>query len=255
MTSQTVLEALGGPAPPSCRAEVIDFQNLGMSEYKDCFATLIHDFLSQAECEALLKSAQESAGDKWEQALVNVGGGQQKLYTDVRLCDRILWDTPETVDKLLSRLLPYLPSDIVVLENRAHVTGNGPVKRKEIWHISRLNERLRFLKYTNGMYFREHCDGSYVTPDGKEMSFLTVHLYLNGQTPIPQDGCLAKTDAELPLQGGATRFFCMRSDEVLDVEPQMGACLVFQHRNLVHSGEDGEFVAPQITNPHCHSRN
>jgi hypothetical protein len=38
------------------------------------------------------------------------------------------------------------------------VTGSGPVKRREVWKMTRLNERMRFLKYTKGEYFkRELC--------------------------------------------------------------------------------------------------
>lgn len=75
-----------------------------------------------------------------------------------------------------------------------------------------------------------HCDGSYVTPDGSEISYYTLHLYLSE----PEAGLQGeKTD------GGATRFHSMSWDEkFLDVEPRMGRVLIFQHRNLLHSGDD-----------------
>ena len=138
-----------------------------------------------------------------------------------------------------------------------------------------MNERLRFLKYTSGMYFKEHCDGCYVTPDGKEISFLTVHVYLNGEgeasgttaarhnmvvkhagASLPGNDHVINDDKEMgtdtttsldnqPLKGGATRFFSPslpseNTDKCLDFMPKEGACLVFQHKGLVHSGEEVE---------------
>lgn len=75
-----------------------------------------------------------------------------------------------------------------------------------------------------------HCDGSYVTPDGTESSFLTLHLYLNSTGSILDPGS---------LRGGATRFFPSdyRTSKYLDVEAKQGRLLIFQHAQLIHSGE------------------
>lgn len=230
---------LSGGAPPDCRSEIIDFSRTQLPEYSGLFALLIHNLLTPTECNELLNAAQSSS--KWEQALVNVGGGRQILITEARKCDRIILDDEVLAKRLLDRIFPHLPPEVVTLENQARITGNGPSRRKDVLRITRLNERLRFLKYTRGMYFREHCDGSYVTPDGKEMSFVTVHLYLNGDA---KDGAVENAQREglpvdqRPLQGGSTRFHSMNSQRYLDVFPQIGSCLVFQHRGLLHSGDD-----------------
>ena len=119
-----------------------------------------------------------------------------------------------------------------------------------------------------------------MTPDGREVSFLTVHLYLNGDEEAAGTGTSSSTAAgpgsggggsggsgggssrsssdtpsasqkdtpipsldpeHQPLLGGATRFFSVRAlDKFVDVNPQPGACLVFQHRGLLHSGEEVE---------------
>ena len=223
------LDTLSSPAPESCHAETIDFTAAGLPAYSPAFALLIHDLFSPSECASLLSAAQSSANNQWLSAMVNVGGGRQKLMTEIRLCDRILWDEPALAEKLMARIMPHLPANIVTLKNSAHITGNGPVKREETWRISRLNERLRFLRYTSGMYFREHCDGSYVTSDGQEVSHLTIHIYLNGAE---------HKDGELPLTGGATTFFNHAMTNWYDVKPETGSCLVFQHRGLIHSGEE-----------------
>lgn len=218
---------------------MIDFEQAGIPEYKGKFAVLIHDLLSPAECKELLEAAEGSSGYQWEGAMVNIGGGRQRLMTNIRDCGRIIWDTPEVVDRLLERIKPHLPPSVTCLKDSRHITGPGPVTRKETWQLTRLNERLRFLKYTKGMYFREHCDGSYVTPDGDEISFLTVHFYLNGQGARDSEVQHNLEDHEKPLKGGATRFFGFHNN-TYDVNPATGACLVFQHRMLSHSGEEVE---------------
>lgn len=114
------------------------------------------------------------------------------------------------------------------------------LSRLRCWnHISdvcRLNERLRFLKYGEGQFFKPHCDSCYNAPDKSLKSFLTLHLYLNDSTPSTQDA-----DPTAPPQvlkkGGATRFWSPEKDQYLDVEPKRGRVLVFQQRMLLHSGE------------------
>lgn len=80
-------------------------------------------------------------------------------------------------------------------------------------------------------YTVAHYDGSYITPDGTEASFLTLHLYLNSTGSIFKPGS---------LRGGATRFLATdyrEPSKYLDVEAKQGRVLVFQHAELVHSGE------------------
>jgi 2OG-Fe(II) oxygenase superfamily len=227
--SQSLVEELSLPAPLTCHSEKVNFTTVGLPIYDGSFALLIHDLLSPDESALLLAAAEAAANNIWTGAMVNIRGGRQRLMTDVRLCDRILWDEPTLTETLFARIKPHLPENILALQNNARITGYGPLKRKETWKASRLNERLRFLKYTSGMYFREHCDGSYVTPDGTEVSFLTIHIYLNGTEP---------KDGGLPLKGGATRFFSPSMKDHYNVNPRTGSCLVFQHRGLIHSGEE-----------------
>ena len=243
--SKKLLDVLQKPPPKECYGENINWLKTDVPEYAktNTLAILIHNMLSQAECVAMLSAAEASAPRSWEPALVNVGRGREAFHPDTRHCDRIIWDNPEVTAALMERILPYLPENIISLHERASVTGLGPVKRKEKWRISKMNERMRFLKYTSGMYFREHCDGSYVSPDGKEVSFLTVHIYLNGtgESDLAKHGPNSQREIDSqPLKGGATRIFgeTFDPDKVLDVEPKMGMCLVFQHRGVYHSGED-----------------
>lgn len=78
--------------------------------------------------------------------------------------------------------------------------------------ISCLNERLSFLKYSVGEYFKPHEDGYYIRPDNSEMSFITVQIYLNS---------LNEND------GGATIFY--ENGGIYSVIPKTGRVLLFEH--------------------------
>lgn len=71
-----------------------------------------------------------------------------------------------------------------------------------------------------------HNDGCFETPDCKEISFFTIHLYLNESTPANK------------LGGGETTFHSYDMQRSFDVEPKVGRVLIFQHRDLLHSGAD-----------------
>lgn len=64
---------------------------------------------------------------------------------------------------------------------------------------------------------------------------MTLHLYLNDSVSddtsedLLNDGSVCK--------GGATRFWGQNMKDFVDVEARVGRVLVFQHRNLLHSGE------------------
>lgn len=74
-----------------------------------------------------------------------------------------------------------------------------------------------------------HCDGMYETPDKKERTYFTLHLYLNDTDNQPDNQ---------PLKGGATTFFGQDMRRRLDVAPKMGSILIFQQRFLLHAGDD-----------------
>lgn len=223
----------GQPAPIAVHK--LDFPALGFPEYKNEFALVIDNLFTQADCDKLLNAAE--GAHEWEIAQVNGVGGFG--YTDLsyRNSSRILYDDFGLADWVLEKLRPYL-ADIEEVDPRRHhlqskssreraqQQSDGPPRPVQ---LSRLNERLRYLKYGPGQYFRRHCDGCYFTPDKTEVSYYTLQLYLNG-------------DAET-LKGGATRFAHFRKTKgveraYIDVEPRMGRVLIFEQARLLHSGED-----------------
>jgi len=233
---------------PRVTLQRIDFSKSSIPNYKDLYAIILDNVLSPAECKALVAAARTQANGEWERAMVNIGGGRQALYTDTRNCDRIIWDNEDIMAGLWARCADHVP-ELKELNNWEDVTGPGPWKRKETWRMTRLNERMRFLKYGKGEYFRRefydslpvciqaitvplaHCDGCYETPDGKERSYMTLHLYLNDADTEEQEG-------RPRLTGGATAFHSGDMKNQLDVVPKVGRVLIFQHNHLIHSGDD-----------------
>lgn len=143
---------LDGPAP-ALKKETIDFAKGGLPEYEKAWAVVLDGIMTEEECKQLVTVAEATTNGKWERALVNIGGGQQAMYDDIRKCGRIIWDSHELMTKLWVRIEAAVP-EIHRLQNWADVTGNGPARRNETWVVSRLNERARFLKYMGGEYFK-----------------------------------------------------------------------------------------------------
>jgi len=146
---------LSGPAPNLTLSHV-DFAKARMPEYDGLYAVILDGVLSLDECNTLVAAAEAHAGAKsWERALINVGGGRQMLATDARNCGRIIWDDTEVVDRLWKRVEAAVP-ELHRLEGKTsqRILGNGPGKRGEVWKATRLNERMRFLRYEGGEYFR-----------------------------------------------------------------------------------------------------
>lgn len=141
-----------GPGPEKA-VQKIDFTRTSLPEYDGHYAVVVDNALTKEECDNLIRAAEATTGGEWETALVNVGGGRQRLITDVRDCGRIIWDDRDIVEKIWSRVKDSV-REIEFLKELPGVTGNGPTKRKETLKMSRLNERMRFLRYESAQYFR-----------------------------------------------------------------------------------------------------
>ncbi|ESO96213.1 hypothetical protein LOTGIDRAFT_147348 [Lottia gigantea] len=149
------------------------------------------------ECEDFIEITEKRG---YEEALVNVGTGRQLLMTDDRNSDRCIVDSHEEAEKIWQRIKDFIPSEW----NERPVLG--------------LNERLRFLRYDVGGYFKPHYDGSYIRENG-EKSYITILLYLNEE-----------------FVGGSTKFLSTTNEkEKVEFVPETGTILVFQH-DILHEG-------------------
>ncbi|KAJ1557234.1 hypothetical protein HK096_008401 [Nowakowskiella sp. JEL0078] len=167
------------------------------------FAIKLDDVLTKEECHQLIAATEELG---YEQALLNVGGGRQILATDVRKSSRCIVDSPKLAAKIWERIKEFSPK---VWPGYGQVIG--------------LNERLRFLRYDPTDEFKQHYDGRYVRPGGKEASALTLQLYLNNE-------CVGgETSMTLVGKNG----FLMNEDVYVKCEP--GKAVIFEHA-ILHEG-------------------
>ena len=120
----------------------------GITSSENRLALIVDNFLSKSECEHLIKIT-EAIG--YEEALVNVGNGAQRSMRDVRNSDRCMIDDERVAAMFYQKSQQYIPE-----------TFNG--MNNKHWIKAGINERLRFLRYQKGGYFKPHFDGSYIRP-------------------------------------------------------------------------------------------
>ena len=229
MAAQTSFPShfLSSPASKPTKT-IIELSKILGRDYANSYVAVIDDAFTRSECNQLLHAAEGQTNGAWEQAMINVGNYQQELATDIRDCGRLIWDSHELAERIWSRVKD-LVAEIHAIKDQPGVTGWWPVRKKETMKVTRLNERLRFLKYGKGQYFRPHYDGTFRVPGGDEESLYTLHLYLNGVGDESEQGT---------LEGGATTFHSDDGGRDFDVDPKVGRVLIFQHRGLMHSGAD-----------------
>mmetsp|Transcript_50807 Transcript_50807/g.128129 ORF Transcript_50807/g.128129 Transcript_50807/m.128129 type:complete len:314 (-) Transcript_50807:175-1116(-) len=193
--------------PASREIQVEDLPVASRSTGRSSFARVVRNALSQEDCAALISSVNAKG---FTPALLNIGGGMQRLVPGARDGHRVIVDSPELADWLFQVLLPCLPAE---LEDGSRLVE--------------LNERCRFLCYTPGQQFPAHCDGMFERPKDHphsgDFSYVTVQLYLH----------------DVPAScGGATAFMLPGKPRH---QPEAGSILVFS-QDLVHEGclvEDG----------------
>ena len=140
---------LSSPGPRVQKNDV-DFKYHGLPEYEGRYATVLDNVFTKDECDILVRAAEAQSNGTWEQAMINIGGGAQALMTDSRDCGRIIWDDKDVVERIWSRIKGSVPEPNYLM-GMDKVTA---VPRGEMWEMTRLNERMRFLKYGKGQYFK-----------------------------------------------------------------------------------------------------
>jgi len=215
----------GNSASDVINAPVFDWSATPLErDYGGCYLKVLDDFFTSEECAALIALAESD--QEWKQAAVHYGLEAHENYinTEYRNSERILRFDHDVAEKLYQRLLPYIQE---LVEIKAGDKWEGIVARpgsvSGTWTLVGLNERLSFLRYGPGHYFKGHCDGQLELPDGR-ISRVTVQIYLGDEG----------------MEGGATRIMGSRrkGGAFVDIEPKKGRVLIFQQRGIFHSGED-----------------
>jgi hypothetical protein len=160
------------------------------------FAIILDNVFSKEECESLIRFSEEKP-ENYEIAKVDYDD-EQIIDTTYRNNKRWLYFNKVMADTFYEKVKSYIPIEF---------EGNP---------VSCLNERLSFLKYSTGEYFRAHEDGYYIRPDESEMSYITVQIDLND---VHEE------------HGGATTFI----ENSYSVIPKVGRVLLFEH-NIEHEG-------------------
>jgi hypothetical protein len=174
----------------------------------------VSNVLTDHECDELIKQSERLG---YEEAPINVGGGQQIMMKDLRDNKRTIWDDFTFAEQLHERVKHFVPEKCSDLA-RCSTMGNG-------FNLSGCNERFRFYRYENGERFNPHYDGCFERR-GKERwerSFITCITYLN----------------DVVGEGGETNFLdAFHRDEriKLSVKPKKGVCLFFTHAGNLHEG-------------------
>lgn len=196
------------------------------------YIRVLENILTKRECDQLIDISERKG---YETALVNIGGGRQRLMADVRNNDRCIIDDWQIMETCWQRVLSVCQDEELIHgpyrqgQSEEIVGLNGRMRsvkyNNQSLHAVGLNERMRILRYDPGTYFSPHHDGSYrrsreAGPDRVgEVSCITAQFYLN-------EG----------FQGGTTRFLNdWNESEFYDVVPKIGSLLLFQH-DLYHEG-------------------
>lgn len=144
-------------SPPSqpVTAHHIDFSTTPLPQYAGHVALVLDNVLSHAECAELLTLAEasvprEDGTSAWRPALVNIGAGFEAPAPGYRESGRIIWNEQTVVDRLWERC--KLAGGLEEL--LAKVPPCHPSYDKGRWEFRRWNERMRFLKYSPGQYFK-----------------------------------------------------------------------------------------------------
>jgi hypothetical protein len=136
----------------------IKIQNLLPDKEFICF--VIPGLLDKNDCENLLNDNIKKA---FQKAISN-------YPTYYRNNDRLVIDDAKLAAQLFTKVKKYLPKQIHT--NSVIQSENG------LWSLSKLNDRLRFCKYSANQYFHRHLDGIHYRSE-TEQSKLTFMIYLN----------------------------------------------------------------------------
>ena len=167
------------------------------------FAIILDNVFTKEECDSLIKLSEEIP-ENYEMAKVG-NGDEQIIDKSNRNNQRWLNFDKKLAETFFEKIKSYIPIEF---------KGNP---------VACLNERLSFLKYKAGEYFKAHEDGYYIRPDNSEMSYITVQIYLND---VKEE------------DGGATTFTENKDNGVYQdysVIPKVGRVLLFEH-DIEHEG-------------------
>ncbi|KAF8632930.1 hypothetical protein AX17_004693 [Amanita inopinata Kibby_2008] len=233
------------PTDPN-NAPVFDFSNTPLAEdYPSTtyYIKVLDGVFTPKECKAMIRFAETGVFDinddvvdtkatdenPWHQAAVNHGmqARHQIVNMQSRNSGRLVRFNTDLTTWLYKRLAPYVKEVAEIVPGSEWETVVGePIRNDKIWKLVGMYERLIFLRYTPGQFFKAHCDGHIGIPDGRQ-SRITVQIYLSGASK-----------GKDKIVGGTTRIWARHMQKFVDITPRVGRVLVYQQEGVLHSGEE-----------------
>jgi hypothetical protein len=145
--------------PGQIGVQRLDFELFGLPEYKFKYALVLDNVFTREDCERLYSSTGGSLFDNfsgnWEVAQINAGDDKQYLDTSYRNSERIMVDDHNAADWILEKIRPYLKEiELLNRTDRHYVPMSMEEQARARAKLVGLNERLRFLKYAPGCFFK-----------------------------------------------------------------------------------------------------
>ncbi|KAL8948380.1 MAG: hypothetical protein Q9222_005436 [Ikaeria aurantiellina] len=143
---------LEGPAP-DITVSRIRFEETAVPELGNLYATVLGNVITLSECAILIEAIDSQRKDTWENIVGNDNGDGHGFLPENRMCQRLMWDSPELVSKIWERIADKVP-EVQELKNWPQATCPPCQVQSETWKVVRLNERVRFMKDSHGDCFK-----------------------------------------------------------------------------------------------------
>lgn len=148
---------LASPPPQPLVEKPVPFAAAGLPEHQGKLALTIPNVLTPEECTQLLRLAESSvpnvsSGDSpWKPALLRMTPGVEiQSKPGYRESGRIVWCNQTITDRIWERCATVKG----LREKLAAVQQQYGKSREGEWHFERMNERMSFLRYEKGQYFK-----------------------------------------------------------------------------------------------------
>lgn len=198
----------------------------------------IEDVLTTAECQQLIKAAEEGG---FKPSPASGGGHGQTPRTGARTSQFYVKPNPELAIKLWARVKDHIPKDLRSIKPVPYMNS---VTRGDEYTPIGVSDHTRYYKYDSGQHILKHDDYriSRYRYDSKEdkyyqqMTFLTLLVYLNEEF---QDGqTVFWTRYGKPGVKGHCRFLRDKDwiEPDLRITPKTGAALINDHM-AQHEGQ------------------
>ena len=138
---------------PDMTISQIDFKDSGDCDLRRPYVRVLDNVVTPQECSTIMKAI-DCQSNIWEKIVGNDNCDGRGFLSDNRRCKRMMWDSPELGSKIWERIAAHVP-ELQRLESWPEVTKPAsPQEQKDIWKMVRVNERVRFMKYCRGDYFK-----------------------------------------------------------------------------------------------------